>query len=378
MSSEPSLLGRIVAPLISPNEPEAQVVEIGVEEYSPINRGDVVCVLETSKSAVDVESEYDGHTGAIEIRVGDRVTAGQLICEVFDRAPARAADGGAAGAREAAAPAGLKLTRSAERLAREAGIDLSLLPTGRFVTERDVEALISSSPRRVEAGLDEAVAAAVHENAVLVFGAGGHAKSLIDLVRSSTGYEAVCVVDDDPAAAGDVLGVPVLGSGSFASLRERGLRYAANAVGAIGRIQTRIEVGHRLADAGFELPVLADRTAFVAASATLAEGVQVFANAAVCSACELGPSVIVNTGAIVSHDCRIGEFSHVAPGAILAGAVEVGEAVLVGMGVTVSIGVRIGSRAIVGNGSVVNADVPEGTIVPAGTVWPRVAPARPE
>jgi sugar O-acyltransferase (sialic acid O-acetyltransferase NeuD family) len=369
VSSEPSLVGRVVAPLISPNEPEAQVVEIGVEQYSPISRGDVVCVLETSKSAVDVESEYDGHTGAIELRVGDRVTAGQLICEVFDRAPAPTAGEPSAEARGgSAAPAGLKLTRSAERLAREAGIDLSLLPTGRFVTERDVEALIASSHE--EAELDESLAAAVHENAVVVFGAGGHAKSLIDLVRSSTPYEAICVVDDHPAA-GEVLGVPVVGSGFLTPLRGRGVRYAVNAVGAIGRIQARIDVGRRLSESGFELPVLADRTAFVAGSATLAEGVQVFAGAAVCSASEIGPSVIVNTGAIVSHDCRIGEFSHLAPGAILAGEVEVGEAVLVGMGVTVNIGVRIGARAIIGNGCVLNADVPENTIVTAGTVWPR-------
>ncbi len=368
MSPEPGLVGRIVAPLVSPNEPEAQVVEIGVEQYSPVSRGDVVCVLETSKSTVDVESEFDGHTGPIELRAGDRVTAGDLICEVFDRAPEPAAGepGSEAGS---AAPPGLKLTRSAERLAREAGIDLTLLPTGRFVTESDIEALIASSSRAVE--LDDSVAAAVHEHALVVFGAGGHAKSLIDLLRSSTPYEAICVVDDDPRAIGDdVLGVPVLASGALTPLREQGLRYAVNAVGAIGRIQTRIDVGRRLVESGFELPPLVDGSAFVAGSATVAEAAQVFAKAAVCSACEIGPSAIVNTGAIVSHDCRIGEFSHVAPGALLAGQVEVGEAVLVGMGVTVNVGVRIGARSIIGNGSVVNADVPENTIVPAGTVWP--------
>jgi len=357
-------LGRIVAPLVSPNEPEAQVVEVAVQPFSKVSRGELVCVLETSKASVEVESEHDGYTGPVELRAGDRVTAGQVICEVFESMPERREAESGAGAR----PAGLRLTRNAERLALEAGIDLSLLPTGRFVTERDVEAVIAAARKPSE--LDESLAAAIGERSLVVFGAGGHAKSLIDLVRSGGEYEAFCVVDDDPGAPEQVLGVPVVAGGLLAALGDHGVRYAVNAVGAIGRMQTRVAVGRRLEEAGFELPVLVDGTAFVAGSAELAPGAQVFAGAAVCAAATVGRSAIVNTGAVVSHDCRIGEYAHVAPGAILAGEVEVGEGALVGMGVTVNIGVRIGRGAIVGNGAVVNASVPDGAIVSAGTVWP--------
>jgi sugar O-acyltransferase (sialic acid O-acetyltransferase NeuD family) len=361
-------VGRVVAPLVSPNEPEAQVVEVAVRPYAKVSRGDPVCVLETSKASVEVECEHDGYTGPVELRVGDRVTAGQVLCEVYASPPERRDPEGEGAGR----PAGLRLTRNAERLAREAGLDLSLLPTGRFVTERDVEAAIAASRAPAErAELDEALAAAIGERSLVVFGAGGHAKSLIDLVRSAGELEPLCVVDDDPGAPADVLGVPVVPGGLLARLREHGARHAANAVGAIGRMPARVAVGRRLEEAGFELPPLVDPAAFVAASATLGPGAQVFAAAAVCSAASVGRSAIVNTGAIVSHDCRIGDYAHVAPGAILAGAVEVGSEALVGMGVSVNIGVRVGGGAIVGNGAVVNEDVPDGAIVPAGTVWPR-------
>ena len=66
----------------------------------------------------------------------------------------------------------------------------------------------------------------------------------------------------------------------------------------------------------------------------------------------------------------VGTNVHLAPGAILAGDVAVGDGALVGMGVTVPLGVSVGSRAIVGNGATVLADVPDGTIVPAGSTWP--------
>jgi sugar O-acyltransferase (sialic acid O-acetyltransferase NeuD family) len=363
--ARPPLLGQVVAPLLSPNEPESQVIEVGVDGYSKVQRGEVVCVVETSKATAELESEWDGYTGPMTVRVGDRVDAGHVICEVFEELPERGEGESAAGE---AGPGSLRLSRSAARLAHESGVDLSLLPAGRFVTEADVRALIG--PAAEEPPVDEAILAAAGERSLVVFGAGGHAKSLIDLVRSSSEYEPLCVADDDSGAAADVLGVPVVAGSALAALREHGVAYAVNAVGAIGRIQTRIDVGRRLEGLGFELPPLVDVTAFVAASASVAAGAQVFAGAAVCSAAEVGRSAIVNTGAIVSHDCRIGDYAHVAPGAILAGAVEIGEGTLLGMGATVNIGVRVGARSIVGNGAVVNADVPANAIVQANSVWP--------
>jgi sugar O-acyltransferase (sialic acid O-acetyltransferase NeuD family) len=366
--SEPATsIGRIEAPLVNPNEPESQVIEVSIQPYSPVSRGDAVCTVETSKATFVVESEHDGFVGEIEVSVGDHVTAGQLICEVFDRLPEHAArNEPVAGER----PAGVKLTRKAERLALERGIDLSTLPTNRFLTERDIEALLHAQGPAVE--LDEAIAAVVHERAAVVFGGGGFAKSLIDLLQAADGIEPICVVDDNPRVTGDVLGTPVIGGREYlVPLRAAGLRYAINAVGAIGRIQDRVAIFEHLEELGFELPTLVDPSAFVARSAALAEGAQVFAGALVCSAATVGKGTIVNSGAIVSHDCRVGSYSHIAPGALLAGEVEVGDAVLVGMGVTARVGLRIGSGAVVGNSCVLREDVPPGTILSAGSVWPR-------
>ena len=367
MSDPAKPIGRIEAPLVNPNEPESQVVELSIAAYSPISRGDVVCTVETSKATFVVESEHDGFVGEIEVSLGEHVVAGQLICQIFDRLPDRVTrTAPAVGER----PAGVKLTRKAERLALEHGIDLSTLPTNRFVTERDIEALLPGPSVAVE--IDESTAALVHDRAAVVFGGGGFAKSLIDLMRSAQGIEPICVVDDDTGRTGGVLGLPVIGGrDKLAPLRAAGLRCAVNAVGAIGLIQDRIAIFELLDELGFELPTLVDPAAFVAASATLAEGAQVFAGALVCSAATVGKGTIVNSGAIVSHDCRVGSYSHLAPGAVLAGEVEVGDAVLVGMGVTARARLRIGSGAIVGNSCVLREDVPPGTILSAGSIWPR-------
>jgi sugar O-acyltransferase (sialic acid O-acetyltransferase NeuD family) len=165
--------------------------------------------------------------------------------------------------------------------------------------------------------------------------------------------------------------VPVIGrSEDLTRFYQNGYRLMVNAVGGIGDISQRIAVFERGRSAGFSFPTVIHPTAFVEASATLGEGAQVFAHAYVGSDARLGFGVIVNTGAIVSHDCVLGDYVNLSPGAILAGEVRVGEATLIGMGVTVNLQVRIGAHCRIGNGATIKQDVPDRTIVRAGTIWP--------
>ena len=364
MSAAPTLLERVEAPLVNANEPESQVVELNAQPFSAVSAGEVLCTLETSKSTVEVESNHDGFVGAVHVAEFDRVEAGDPICEIYDAMPERSA-----AAEEAErAPAELRMTKKAEALARELGVDLSALPTDRFVTEKEVRALATPA-EAVE--LDPAVEARIGPGALAVYGGGGLGRSLLDTIAAIDGVHAACIVDDGMDPGSSVLGIPVAGGRPvLAALREAGLTHAVNGVGAIGRIRTRIEVSRRLQEAGIDLAIVVDPSAAIAASAELAPGAVVAPQATVWSLATVGRGALINTGAIVSHDCSIGDHAHVAPGAVLAGHVAVGDGALVGMAVTTRPGLSIGAGAIVGNGSTLTDDVPEGGIVPAGSVWP--------
>jgi sugar O-acyltransferase (sialic acid O-acetyltransferase NeuD family) len=206
---------------------------------------------------------------------------------------------------------------------------------------------------------------------LIVYGGGGHGKSIIDLVRSEGSYTLAGIIDDGMEPGAEVMGLPVLGPGEILPLLvERGLRYAVNAVGGIGEIDTRVEVFQRILEAGLSCPMLTHPTAFVESSAKLSPGVQVLPQVYVGSQANIGFGVILNTGVIVSHDCRIGDFAGIAPGAMLAGEVQIGEKVQIGMGVTINLQVSVGSKALIGNSAVVKGDVPANTVVHAGEVWP--------
>jgi sugar O-acyltransferase (sialic acid O-acetyltransferase NeuD family) len=208
-------------------------------------------------------------------------------------------------------------------------------------------------------------------SAILVYGAGGHGKSVIDLLRALNTHRIVGVIDDGITPGEQVMGLPGLGGHeSLAGLRESGVGYSINAVGGIGNIAMRIQVFQYLLGRGFECLTIVHPAALVEPSAVLADGVQVFPHAYIGSEAQVGFGCIVNTGAVVSHDCALGDYSNISPGAMLAGGVWVGEGVLIGMGATVNLNVSIGDGARIGNSAVVKSDVPGGAVVKAGTIWP--------
>lgn len=205
---------------------------------------------------------------------------------------------------------------------------------------------------------------------LVVYGAGGHGRTLIDLLRSTDHVHPAVVIDDGDVGA-EVLGVPVAGGAdALASQREAGHRLAANGIGPIRTTAVRARVFDVLAAAGFEVPALVHARAIVEPTASLADGSQVLAGAYVGTSARLGYGAIVNTLAIVSHDSVIGVLAHLCPGAMLSGEVTVGARTVVGVGSTVHVGVTIGDDVLLGMGAVVKADVPAGTHVRAGTTWP--------
>ena len=105
------------------------------------------------------------------------------------------------------------------------------------------------------------------------------------------------------------------------------------------------------------------RTSFVANSATVGEGSQIYAKATVCVDAQIGKACIINTGASVDHECVIEDGASIGPGATLAGLVKVGKNADVYSGAVILPRLTIGEGAVVGAGAVVLKDVAPFTTV---------------
>jgi acetyltransferase EpsM len=361
-------------PLLNPNEPEAKVVSLAVEEGQFVKQGDTLCTLETTKSTADVIAESDGFVISLQYSVGDTAQAGTKLCYLAENeawqpelTPLKeSARKYSADAKAIELPPGLRITQPALNLAESNNLNLNELPMGPLMTEKIIRELI-----------DETVNLALPEfefnpTDIIVYGGGGHGKSVIDLIHSLGIYHINGIVDDGIKPGTSLMGIPILGdSRVLPDLHAQGIRQAVNAVGGIGDISSRIKVFEKLAENGFVCPAVIHPSAVIEISSKISPGVQVFPQAYVGSETHIGFGVIVNTGAIVSHDCRLDDYANISPGAILAGDVKIGKFSLIGMGVTINLGVTIGDHSRIGNSATIKSDVPKGSVIKAGTIWPK-------
>lgn len=198
---------------------------------------------------------------------------------------------------------------------------------------------------------------------LLVIGAGGHAKVVIEAAVAS-GWDIAGVIGlhtDDY----DVLGHKVC-------LDASDIEFDAFII-AIGSNRIRLWEFERYRDAGYTAAIVIHPSAVVSPTADIGCGTFVAARAVVNPEAVIGENVILNTGSIVEHDVFIGDHSLIGPNSCLCGGCSVGMGVLLGVGANVRPGTTIGSWTVCGAGSAVVSDLGSGMVyagVPARPIRP--------
>ncbi len=198
------------------------------------------------------------------------------------------------------------------------------------------------------------------EKLIVVLGAGGHARVVLDAL-ASMGRKTAAMTDADRSLwGGEIDGVRVVGGDDKLADFPASRHDAAIGVGAARDTRLRRKVQEAAAAAGYALPPVIAASAIVARSARLGAGAQILTRAVVHPGSEIGAGAVVNTAAVVEHDCAIGDHAFIGPAAVLCGGVRVGEGAFIGAGAIVLPGIKIGSGALVAAGAVVRRDVADG------------------
>lgn len=185
---------------------------------------------------------------------------------------------------------------------------------------------------------------------ILIVGAGGHSKVIVDILQQNMEYEIAGLIDM-PGTSG-FWGIPVIGRDEDL-VRLRNEMHVNHAFVALGNGRLREKVTQKAIAAGFALVSIISRDAVVSRHARIGNGTVIMPGAVINADAVIGDGCIVNTNASVDHECQIGDYTHIAPGCALSGKTVIGRQCMLGTGCRVIDGINIGDDTIIGAGTVV-------------------------
>ncbi len=198
---------------------------------------------------------------------------------------------------------------------------------------------------------------------VIVLGAGGHAKVLIDVLR----IRAITVVGITSIELQDINkklnGINVIGNDDTVFQYSSESVHLVNGIGFAGKTEKRRKLFEFFKDKGYSFARVIHPSAVISPDVQMDEGVQVMAGAVIQAGSKIKENSIINTKVSVDHDCVIGPHVHLAPGVTISGGVQVADDVHIGAGTTIIQGIRIGKKCLIGAGSLVLNDVKDGVTI---------------
>lgn len=194
---------------------------------------------------------------------------------------------------------------------------------------------------------------------LIIIGAGGYAKSVLDSVDYMN-FKMMGFLDDIKPIGDIHLGYSILGN-TIECLEhpEENVYFVA-----IGNNRKRKAWFDKLKERGLSLINVIDKSALVSPHSTIGEGSFIGKLAIVNHGATVGDNCVINTRALLEHGCHIDNHVNISTNATLNGDVVCEEGSFVGSGVVCNGQLTIGAWGLVGSGAVVIHDVrPHTTVV---------------
>jgi sugar O-acyltransferase (sialic acid O-acetyltransferase NeuD family) len=206
---------------------------------------------------------------------------------------------------------------------------------------------------------------------IVLVGAGGHCKVIIDIIRSMNEYEMIGITDEH-TKIDKILDIPIIGDDrKLREIYESGVENAFICVGVLNNMNLRNILYDKLKAIGFKFPVLKHKSSIVSDYASIGEGTCIMPGAIINAGSIIGINSIINTGSVIEHDCRIGNNTHISPKVSIAGSVIIGDCTHIGIGSTIIQEIRVGNNVTIGAGAVVISDIIDNALavgVPANVI----------
>lgn len=191
-------------------------------------------------------------------------------------------------------------------------------------------------------------------NRLVIFGAGGHGRVILDIARKLEKFGSFLFVDPKPTLS-KICNVPVLLEQKYKPKK------GDCAVIAIGDNLVREQVYLKITAKWPKLKFIAlvHPAACIGFEVEIGIGTVVMAGSVINAESKIGEHCVINTSASVDHEAQIDDFATIAPGCTLGGNVSIGRSSFVGLGSNIIQNIKVRENILIGAGSLVIRDLTE-------------------
>ncbi|WP_430468003.1 acetyltransferase [Winogradskyella ouciana] len=189
---------------------------------------------------------------------------------------------------------------------------------------------------------------------ILIYGASGHAKMIVDIIQKNNTHNFLGFIDSYKPINDDVYGFKVLGNLELLPSLIKKFDIDGIVIG-IGNNDTRLLAYKNIIDVApnLEFIPIVHPSAILANDIIIPEGTVVMPGAIVNANAKVGKFCLLNTKSSLGHDSIMSDFSSLASGATIGGNVKIGFCSTICLSASVAQNITIGDYTTIGGGALV-------------------------
>ena len=199
---------------------------------------------------------------------------------------------------------------------------------------------------------------------MLIIGAKGFAKEVLDVLHQLNDIENVAFYDDVNTDAPDFLYNQFKVIKTLDEAQEYFKKIDNRFTIGIGNPVLRKKLFEKFRAIGGQFTSTISPLAHIGSFGnTIQEGCNIMTGVVITNDISISDGVLINLNCTIGHDCSIGKFVELSPGVHISGNCIIGDYSVFGTNATLLPNIKIGKNVIVGAGSVVTKDVPDNSLV---------------
>lgn len=204
---------------------------------------------------------------------------------------------------------------------------------------------------------------------IILLGAGGHCKSVIDVIESEGKFNIFGILDKTENIGKELFGYKIIGVDSDINDLIKIVKNYHITVGHIKSNIVRVNLYNTIKAQNGILPKIISPKAYVSKYAIIGEGTIVMHNVFINANASIGINTILNTGSIIEHDVVVKNHCHISTGAIINGECIIESNSFVGSNSIINQCISIAENNVIASGSTVNKSTLPNSMYAGSPAW---------